>query len=374
MRLMFSNRILGGMAGGVQRAITTVVNGMAERGHEVTLLTWDDRAAQAFFPISPGVVWCRLDSGDTDTKGNIRVWFQRAMAIRKVIREHRPEVIVGFRGAQFLVVRLYSLGLGVPAIAAERGSPQRFDHMRRGSCHRFVEFSGLRLARTIVIQSERYRSQYPEFLRNRISVIPNPVFPVDSSASPERPDHEGRYRVLSVGRLSYQKNYWSLISAFGALAKHFPSWDLVILGEGDQRPALERIVGREQLTGRVWLPGTRADVSEWYEGAHLFCLPSRHEGFPNALAEAQAHGLPAVGYQGCAGVNELIKDGKTGVLAQGNGEVGCLAEALATLMADPEKRKAMGVLARMAVEAYRPEAVMDAWERLLEGAIEGCET
>lgn len=368
MRLLFSNRQMGGMVGGVQRAITTVMNGMAARGHEVALLTWDRDDAQAFFPIAPEIRWHRLDAGDIAKKATVRDRLRRAKKVREVVRSFRPHAGIGFRGGQFLVARLYSLGLGVPMIAAERGAPARFRHMGGGSRRRFIEFNGMRLARTVVIQCESYRSQYPAFLKDKIVVIPNPVFPADRQASPERPDPEGRLRILSVGRLSHQKNYESLIRAFAGLAGRFPSWDLVILGEGDRRAALEGIVREADLSGRVRLPGAESDIAEWYQGAHLFCLPSRHEGFPNALAEAHAHGLPAVGFAGCAGVDELVEDGKTGLLAAGNGDVETLSQSLACLMSQPEQRRAMGAAGRKAMEAYRPDIVMDAWERLFEEA------
>ena len=370
MRLLFSNRQMGGMVGGVQRAITTVMNGMAARGHEVAILTWDRADAEAFFPIAPEIRWHRLDAGDIASRASVRDRLRRAKKVREVVRSFRPQVGIGFRGGQFLVARLYSLGLGVPMIAAERGAPARFRHMPGGSRRRFIEFNGMRLARKVVIQCESYRSQYPAFLRDKIVVIPNPVFPADRQASPERPDREGRLRILSVGRLSHQKNYESLIRAFAGFAGRFPSWDLVILGEGDRRTALEGIVREADLSGRVRLPGAESDVAEWYQGAHLFCLPSRHEGFPNALAEAHAHGLPAVGFAGCAGVDEIVEDGKTGLLAAGNGDVETLSQSLARLMSQPEQRRAMGAAGRKAMEAYRPGIVMDAWERLFEEARE----
>ena len=224
------------MVGGVQRAITTLMNGMVARGHEVSLLTWDRADAEAFFPISPEIGWHRLNLGDTATKANIRVRLRRARAVRNVIRECKPQLIIGFRGGQFLVARLYSLGLGIPAIAAERGAPARFDHMPGGSRWRFIEFNGMQLAKKVVIQLEGYRSQYPGYLRDKLVVIPNPVVPAARFATPDRLDNNGRFRVLSVGRLSYQKNNESLILAFSALAEQFPSWNLMILGEGDERP------------------------------------------------------------------------------------------------------------------------------------------
>lgn len=93
-------------------------------------------------------------------------------------------------------------------------------------------------------------------------------------------------------------------------------------------------------------------------------MPSRWEGFPNALAEALAHGLPAVGFSECAGVNSLIQSGKNGLLASGNNDPMTLAKALQQLMASPDNRRDMGQEAIETVALYKPDAVFDQWERL----------
>ena len=68
------------------------------------------------------------------------------------------------------------------------------------------------------------------------------------------------------------------------------------------------------------MEGAVTDVAAEYAAADLFCLPSRWEGFPNTVAEALAHGLPAVAYEGCAGTGDLVEPGENGLLAAGNGD------------------------------------------------------
>jgi GalNAc-alpha-(1->4)-GalNAc-alpha-(1->3)-diNAcBac-PP-undecaprenol alpha-1,4-N-acetyl-D-galactosaminyltransferase len=97
----------------------------------------------------------------------------------------------------------------------------------------------------------------------------------------------------------------------------------------------------------------------------LIAIPSRWEGFSNALAEAMAHGLPAVGFRGAPGVAQLISDGETGWLAEGQDDAKTLAKVLDEAMADGAERarraaNGIGMMAR-----YTPEAQFDRWANLI---------
>ncbi len=365
---MFAARAINRMAGGVERMIIVIMNAMIARGHQVDLFTWDQAGAEAFYPISPDIVWHRLNMGDPYLKAGVNLMLRRTRRIRAIVNQVRPQVIICFQEGPYLALRAYTLGLGIPLIAAERNAPTQFDHINAGRLRRLIAFNAFRLSRSVVIQSEGTRKFYPSFLQDRIVTIPNPVFPAPLTARPEHPDNRGRFRVLSVGRLSYQKNYESLITAFAQIAALFPEWDLMIVGEGEERRNLETLICETGLADRIRLPGTVTNTSDCYANAHLFCLPSRWEGFPNALTEAQAHGLPAIGFAGCAGTNELVGDGKTGLLAAGNGDTKRLAEALTLLMSDHEKRRKMGAAGRDSMEMFSVDAVYDLWESTLERA------
>ena len=366
MKLLFAARAINRMAGGVERMIIAVMNAMVARGHTVELLTWDQEGAEAFFPMSPAVTWHKLSLGDPATKAGLRLRWQRALRVRKLVRSSHPDVVIAFQGGPFTALRLYCLGLSVPMIAAERNAPTLYDYTKAGDRARRMMFNIFRLARLLIVQCDAYRELHPAFLHKRLFVIPNPVYPARGAASPDCPSPKGRFSILSVGRLAYQKNYESLLVAFEKIAGNFADWDLVIVGEGEDRGKLENIIRESGLSNRVLLPGAVKDPSEWYLGAHLFCLPSRWEGFPNALAEAFAHGLPAVGYTNCAGVNVLIEPGKNGLLAAGNGDPNHLAEALAAMMRDAAKRRQMGEYGRAAMAAFTPEVIMDRWQQALE--------
>ena len=148
---------------------------------------------------------------------------------------------------------------------------------------------------------------------------------------------------------------------------------LFIAGEGEQREILDQLVTNLNATHVIDMPGTVEDVEDLYCNANIFCLPSLWEGFPNALSEALAHGLPCVGFVDCDGVNALIKDGGNGLLAKNNetdeGHIISLMQSLKTLMIDADLRRKMGQNAIKTMEPYHPKAVFDRWEEIIEGII-----
>lgn len=362
MKLLFVARAIGNMPGGVERMIITVMHAMLERGHQVDLLTWDAVGAKPFYSMDTRIEWHRADIGDPARRAGLGVLMGRMRFVRALMRRRQPDLVVAFQDGPFIAMRTYCLGLGLPMVAAERNAPTRFDFVRGGARKKAFSFAMLRLAQLIVVQCEAYRTLYPRSLRSRIAVIPNPVAPAVKRACPGIPGEAGRYGLLSVGRLSFQKNFECLIRAFSSLAARFPDWTLTILGEGESRTTLSWLVDQLGMADRILLPGASPDPSGHYAGANLFCLPSRWEGFPNALAEAMAHGLPAVGFADCAGVNELIVEGETGSLAPGMDDPAALARTLARLMADGQLRDRMGEAAVRSVERYEHAAIMSAWE------------
>lgn len=369
MRILFNSRKYDGIAGGVERMSVGLMNEMVRRGHQVALTSLDPPGAATFYPLDPAVDWTRIDIGDPARKASPGEIVARFAAMRRVVRRFRPDVVIGFQHGAFVSMAVAAMGTGAPVIAAERNAPQRFDHMKDGYGRDF-QYQSFRLARFVTVQFDAYREHYPDFIRDRIVSIPNPVEPAARAPDPAgRPG--ARKTLLCVARLSYQKNQTALVSAFGRLADAFPDWDLVLVGDGEDGAALEALAAESAPPGRIRFEGARSDVDRYYRDAQLFCLPARWEGFPNVLAEAMAHGLPAVGFADCAGVNALIQPGRTGLLAAPMGDEAALAEALAALMADPRRREAMGTAARAEIAPYAPQAVFDRWEALFAEAARG---
>ena len=158
-----------------------------------------------------------------------------------------------------------------------------------------------------------------------------------------------RLLIGAVGRLSAEKGFDLLIRAVHQLRRDGLAVDLVVVGEGDERPRLEALAAELSLGDRVRLLGYRADLPDLYEAMDVFALSSLREGLPNVLLEAMALETPVVATR-IAGVPRLVRHEENGLLVE-PGSVEELTGALGLLLRDPDLRDRFARAARRTVEA-----------------------
>ena len=102
--------------------------------------------------------------------------------------------------------------------------------------------------------------------------------------------------IISVGNLRWQKNFKLLINSFANIHNKLPNWKLVILGEGEDRNYLEKLIGQYHLEDYIFLPGSlsREELKKYLHKSKIFVLPSKTEGLPKALLEALASGCVCI--------------------------------------------------------------------------------
>ena len=227
-------------------------------------------------------------------------------------------------------------------------------------------------AGAVVMQTDRGLEWLADTIpRSLGAVVPNPVqYPlpvtepiisVDITVAP------ARKVILAVGRLGPEKGFADLIKVFSSLHDQFPLWDLVIIGEGSERTLLEDTASLNGVTNRVFLPGVAGNMADWYQRASIFALSSHFEGFPNALLEAMAYGLPAVSRDCDTGPSSIIRDNIDGLLVPPDKFFSGFKEALRKLMESSLLRKRMSASAAEVRQRFALHEVARQWDALYLG-------
>lgn len=269
--------------------------------------------------------------------------------------EHPPRLIGVFHGAFF-------------AEAVQRRSARRHPWRWRHFFAFCRHFYGL--ADALVTVSSGIARDLIDIVgvdKNRVETLPNPVVspalavqaaePVnDPWLAPEAPP-----LVVAVGRLSPEKNYPLLLRALAHLRASHPAARLAILGEGDERAALEALRDELGLTDCVLLPGWVDNPYAWMQRAALVALSSRWEGLPTVLIEALACGRPVVATDCRHGPREILDNGRYGRLVPLD-DPQAFARAMAETIDAPDNERAL--IAR--AQRYSLEAATQRYRALFE--------
>jgi GalNAc-alpha-(1->4)-GalNAc-alpha-(1->3)-diNAcBac-PP-undecaprenol alpha-1,4-N-acetyl-D-galactosaminyltransferase len=362
--------VVGDLAfpGGAERVACWLANTWARNGMRITLMSMGPNR-HSFFRIDHSVKLRQI--GDMPRGKNLlqsaALRLRLTCRLRKAVRDTKPDCVISFLNVSNVLTLLACRGLKPKVIVSERTDP----HGRRLS----LQWELLRRltypwADALVVQTDHALSFFPDQIRLRGQIIPNAVVPPDGAQITLRKTEPGKPNrtVIGLGSLRHVKGFDRLIEAFSRIAARHPEWNLVIYGEGSSRPELERQITRLGLANRIGLPGVTEDPYNCLREADLFVLCSRNEGFPNALGEAMACGLPVISFDCKSGPRELIRDGIDGVLVADH-DIGALAEQIDRLMGDPVERERLARKAPEVLQRFSPERVLAMWQKALEEVV-----
>ena len=354
--------------GGAERVTVNLANYLADEGWKITIVTLAD-ARRDCYELHRSIhrVMLNLDEESANPLVAIANNVRRIHALRTVLREIRPHAALGMMNTASVLLLFASRGLGIVNIGAERANPST---ARLGKAWSWLRsFAYRRLHALVALTPDAADWLERHAGARNIVVIPNAVvWPLPDQAPRVDPDAVGisaRKRLMAVGRLAPVKGFDNLLAAFSLIAASHADWELVIVGEGPQRTALQSQIDSAGLTGQVILAGEVGNLSDWYRRAHLFALSSRHEGFPNVLLEAMAHGLACVSFDCEAGPRNIIRDGVDGLLVKDQ-DVGALAAALGRLMDDRDSRTLYANRAVEVRERFEMSRILGLWRDLIK--------
>ncbi len=373
-----------GYSGGIESVFAHMSEALASRGHTVIGVFADEKADGDFFFSIPDTVRLydlyHMDGYPAlSSAGGRKLWreiirpFSRAAArnenykilsrtkdrLSAILEKEAPDVILSFREPTGRLL-LSGIATKIPVISMQHSAPDEIYYGVPEAEKRALE------------KSARIQVFFPSFIEetkkylhyDRFVVIGNAVrLPaVTADVAGDKETHI----ITCVGRLTGRtKRQHLLIEAFAKIASDFPNWKLKLWGDTYDKPyvaTLKAQIAKSGASDRILLCGTTKDLSLVWKETDIFAFPSHHEGFGMALVEAMGAGIPAIGYRSCSAVNELIRDGKTGLLCEDGAAP--LAKALETLMKNPKLRKTYGENAKKIAASYEADTIWDTWEQL----------
>jgi len=362
MKILFAIKSLSVEGGGAERILVNIASSLARRGHHVSILSFDPTGSNTFYRLDQEVKRVFIPVGSLNAPANLSATLKRIFSLRKTIKSLAPDIVVGFMHSMFVPLGLALVGSKIPVIASEHTV---LKHYQKRPLEGLLLLLTPLFVRNITVVSEQVLEGYPSMLRKYMVVIPNPICVIPEKRADTAGSGLTCKTLLTVGHLAPHKDHITLIEAFARIADRLPDWNLRIIGEGECRKILESRINDLGLSRRIFMPGTTTDILQEYSNAQLFVIPSRYESFSLVTAEALAHGLPVVGFEDCAGINQLVRHNENGLLVNGSeNRINSLAEAIECLLSDKLLRT------RLAANSKTPhhlklDQVVIHWEKLL---------
>ncbi|WP_207477673.1 glycosyltransferase [Arenibaculum pallidiluteum] len=344
--------------GGAERVMLLLAGAIARRGVDVDLVLIRREGAY-LEQVPPGVRVHELGT---------RRMSKSVGALARYLRAERPEAVLTALVHVNVGALLAAMLAGrTRVIVTEHNQISRNYAALRSpllrAAYRLVPQLYRRAARIVAVSSgvadDLHR--FSGLDRRRIDVVHNPIVAADLPARAAEPVSHPWLRpgqppvVMAVGRLNPQKDFETLIRAFAALRARRAA-RLIILGEGDERAALQRLAGELGVANEVDMPGFVDNPYAHMAKASLFVLSSRFEGLPTVLVEAMACGTPVVATDCPSGPREILEDGALGGLVP-VGDADALALAMeqaldAPVTAERLKARASDFAVERAVDRY----------------------
>ena len=345
-------------SGGAQRILSRMANYWAHQGHRVSLITFSSSKELPFYSLNPAIKLIQLDqmNGDSSIFTRFKNQVKRVFYLRRILKKLKPHLLVSFIDIMNITALIATLGLKIPVIVSERTHPA-YHHIP--FLYRKLRLLFYPKAAYVIVQTQD-AGAYFKGLKN-IRVLPNAVTKPSVTKNAFNPFPA---RLVSVGRLCPFKGFDMLIEAFSCLLKEYPSLTLEIYGDGAEREKLEERVALLQLEKHVYLRGVVKDIQSVLRQADLFIFPSRYEGFPNALCEAMAIGLPVIASD-CSGNREIVQDRKNG-RSFPSGDIQALICITRELLNDSEQCLRLGNEAKTICSKFSQEKIFGLWDQVIE--------
>jgi glycosyltransferase involved in cell wall biosynthesis len=354
--------------GGAERAVALLAEGFIKRGEKVSLVTIFGKETYFYdLPNGVNIRSLNIDKNSPTLIHGLCNNIYRLWVLRKEIISLQPDIVISFLDTTNILTLLSLFKTKYPVIVNEQNNPS----VAIGNLWKALRRLSYPLAHKVVSSSQGVDNYFHWLPKNQRKVIYNPLAVSQDDSKPINLPlgvDPSKKLAIAMGRLTHQKGFDILLSAFNQIIDKYPDWQLIILGEGELRSELESKIEKLGLTSKVILPGLISNPFPLLKHSDLFVLSSRFEGFGNVLIEAMACGLPVISTDCPSGPREIIDDGVNGILVP-NEDVSSLSKAMVNLMSSEQERKRLATHAPKSTKRFHLEKIITLWEELITEVI-----
>ena len=342
--------VVGTMAyGGAERVVSILANELCARNFEISIIQlYSEKCTYSINEnIENFALYPYNKTGIFRILGTIK-------NLRSHLIKEEPDLIISFLSNINIYSVVSALRLKIPIIISERNDPNREPSRKILRIIRNISYN---FVNSIVFQTRDAKNFFNKSIQKKGIIIHNPIVgEIDKPCFGKR-----KNQIVTVCRLSKQKNLKLLIDSFIIFHAKHKEYELLIYGDGEEREDLQKYIDRQNIKDNIFFMGFRKDVHKQIKDCSMFVLTSDYEGIPNALLEAMALGIPCISTD-CpvGGPREFIQSGVNGLLIPVNNRHK-LVEAMEYICNNPLKAKNFGLEASKITKILSADKIVSKW-------------
>lgn len=344
--------------GGTERTTCCLANTFAEYGHNVSIVSIFRNEKSSAYLLNQNI---KVDYINNDIYnielGIVNRLFKIIKSRKKIHFSHilqNADIIIGQK-------ILASFLLSISGFSSKSIACEHFKYEMYNTPLRFIRNCIYKKFKCVVVLTNNDKEKFSQTLSN-IEVIPNMI-----SVTPVKNNGKNSKRLITVGRLNYQKGYDLLLKALPKVFEQAPDWHLDIFGDGEDLNMLLKLREQLKLTNFVNFRGYIDNIEDEYAKSSFFVMSSRFEGFPMVLLEAMACGLPIVSFKCPEGPGTLLQNGGGLLVPPENTDL--LSESILKLIRSELLRNKLANEASSVIGQYTPQNIYSLWSKLFEKLI-----
>ncbi len=354
MKILF---VVDAFRGGAGNVIQILACEFRNRGYDCTILITNGTQANPKYDLS-GIQIIDLNlEKEAAPKNPIDRIVKYRRILKRLFKKEQPDVIISFLTVLNIMCCL-SRDEDTKLIISERLDPTKVEVRKYWRFLRLVEYGK---ADKLVVQCSSFVGFAHGKFEKMTEVIGNPI--IEPHIYHQVKEKEV-VTFISMGRLEKQKNFPWMFEQMAAIHERVPNSRLVIYGDGSQHDTLVEIINRMNAQEYIKLVGYTDNPHQVLSEADIYLMTSDYEGFPNALSEAMAVGLPSISRKYSEGIRDLVKDDDNGFLVELNDKDSFIERAV-QLATNTQMRESISESAKRVSKYFGVQRVADLWENLL---------